>query len=131
MPRKRRSLNAETVAPTSACAGPAQEAAMVLAPAKTRLVVEPRAGDLGPLARAIAAARRVLQRRAGINRTAGGPVGNEHQSIRMTTLPDQRRQSADMRRRKGTPIDQKPSSSRLRRRHVFAGRYVDLARCAC
>src|SRR5690349_15093908 len=99
MPRKRRSPKTEMVAPVPACAGAVQEAASPTA-MTTNLVDEPCARYPRAVARAVAAARGVLQRCAGINRSAGRPVRYERQRVRVTALANERRKSADMRRRK-------------------------------
>src|SRR6185437_6939377 len=131
-PRKRWSLKIEAVAPISADAGAAAEQTIRQTRTnRARLMHEPRAEQASAPARAIAAGDRALQSRTSVNRAADPPVGNERQLGRAPPLPDERRKAADMRRRKGTSIDEKPSSPRLGRRDAPTRGNVDVAGSAC
>src|SRR3954465_4942156 len=100
----------DAVAPTSASAGG-------LAIKKKTPTAKLTAQD-GPRrarrAGAFTIAPRISHARAGIDIAI---LGDERRADGRSALTDQREQAADMSRRKGTAVDQEPSSPRLRGGH--------------
>src|SRR4051812_13380282 len=133
-PRNRSSLKIETDVPTCAAAGDAKGRAAanrmdwIVADRRTLPVA---AREARGAAGTVTGARYLRQCRAGVDRSATAPIGDEEERGGMPALPSQSDQPADMRCGKRAAIDEKPSSSGHCRGYILTGRSVNIAARRC